>query len=118
MNKQEVGSRPKKAKKLLANKKVLLLLVVILTALGVLFYFYYPKLQPGVKDEQGITQQAKKYDDAVKAWKAGDKKHAQELAKEFLEENETMTQEEREKVPGQANKTLDMIDMVDGLDPL
>lgn len=117
MNNQTTRPRYKKLKRFPGGKRVFAL-VVVSVVVGLSLFAYYSNLQYEVQEKSKTTQQVKYYDDAVKAWKGGDKKKAKELAREFLKQNDNMSQAEREKVPGQVNKVLNMLDMEDGQAPL
>lgn len=124
MNKQQHGSKAKKAFYSKPALRWLTVVVVILLGGMLALQILNPTLLPGVINQ---TQTSKKgqggepklveqyHSEAVAAWKAGDKQKAKELAQKGLDENDQLTPKQQLEVPDQMGKAFEMYEISRGI---
>lgn len=54
------------------------------------------------------------HEQAIAAWKRGDKQKAKELAQRGLDENKNLTTDQQKKIPNQMSKIFDLYDITQG----
>ena len=110
------SNRNNHSKKRLA--KLFGLVTIIILVLAACVYFIYPAINKSSKPPTKAEIFKQSSQDAVKAWQDGDKKKAQDLARKAEQQNSQMSEDDREKVPGQAQTIMEMDDIIDGVGPL
>ncbi len=123
MNKKQHKSKTKLYKK--RTMTIVLLLLVIMV--GLLGYFLIVNKSiswPGVKkDTSGYYKPGtggdvlvfnRAYEDALVAWKSGDKEKAKELAQKGLDENEKLSVQQQETIDYQIEKIRILYDLTKG----
>ncbi|MBI5357446.1 hypothetical protein HZB74_01210 [Candidatus Saccharibacteria bacterium] len=117
--------------KKLKTKKSILLIVFIFAFIGLtIFYLYSNKNKDDAKIPQNSQQPMETYkegpggdpslvisyhDQAVTAFKAGDKEKAKELAIKGLDENSKLTEAQQAQIQGQMKIVYDMSDISKGI---
>lgn len=102
---------------------VLILLIVILGAIAFATMQNVIFLPSGDANDKPYYTQGKggdykeiidTHEQAIAAWKRGDKQKAKELAQRGLDENKNLTTEQQKKIPDQMNKIFDLYDISQG----
>ncbi len=109
---------------------VLALILLIIIGLATVYYFTYGKDAQIPEDRRDITGPAVKavpepaggdpalvtsyYQQALSAWKAGDKEKAKSLAQKGLDVNEQLTEAQKSQVPDQMNTIYNLFYITEG----